>query len=214
VVHDAPTIDAYYDALKNAIVFPAGILQLPLFDPKADDAVNYGGIGAIIGHEMTHGFDDQGRQFDAHGNLKNWWAPEDLKRFNVRAQCIVNQFDAYVPIDHMHENGKLVLGESIADLGGLTIAYNAFQKTAEGRANAPKIEGYTPDQRFFIKYAQVWAKVDRPEFARLLLSVDPHPLGIIRAFAAPSNMPAFSRAFGCKPGDKMVRPANERCQIW
>jgi putative endopeptidase len=171
-----PTIDAYYNLLKNEIVFPAGILQPPFFDPKADDAVNYGDTGAVIGHEMTHGFDDQGRQFDAHGNLKNWWTPEDLKRFNERAQCIVKQFDAYTPIDHLHENGKLVLGESIADLGGLAIAYKAFQKTTEGRANAPKIDGYTPDQRFFISYAQSWAEVDRPEFARLMLSVNPHPL--------------------------------------
>jgi putative endopeptidase len=209
-----PTINAYYRDKMNEIVFPAGILQPPFFDPKADDAVNYGGIGAVIGHEMTHGFDDQGRQFDAHGNLKNWWTPEDLKRFNARAGCIVNQFDAYTPVDQLHENGKLVLGESIADLGGLTIAYKAFQKTAEGRANAPKIDGYTPDQRFFINYAQLWATSVRPQFVRLLLNVDPHPIGFIRAFAAPSNMPAFARAFGCKPGDKMVRPPQQRCQIW
>ena len=209
-----PTVNAYYDPQMNEIVFPAGILQPPFFDPKADDAVNYGGIGAVIGHEMTHGFDDQGRQFDAHGNLKNWWTPQDLKRFKARAQCIVNQFDHYVAIGHQHENGKLVLGEAIADLGGLTIAYKAFKKTPEGRANAPKIDGYTPDQRFFISYAQIWATNIRPQFARLLLSVDPHPLGFIRAFAAPSNMPAFAKAFGCPAGSPMVRPADERCQIW
>ncbi len=209
-----PTVNAYYDPQMNEIVFPAGILQPPFFDPKADDAVNYGGIGAVIGHEMTHGFDDQGRQFDAHGNLKNWWTPEDLKRFKARAQCIVNQFDNYVAIGHQHENGKLVLGEAIADLGGLTIAYKAFKKTPEGRANGPKIDGYTPDQRFFIAYGQIWATNIRPQFARLLLSADPHPMGFIRAFAAPSNMPAFARAFGCQPGSAMVRPAGERCQIW
>ena len=208
-----PTVDAYNNGAMNEIVFPAGILQPPFFDPKADDASNYGGIGAVIGHEMTHGFDDEGRKFDAHGNLRDWWTPEDEKNFNARAQCIVNQFDHYVAIDNIHENGKLVLGESIADLGGLTIAYNALEKDLQGKPR-PLIDGYTPEQRFFLAYGQIWASTDRPEFVRLMVNLNPHPLNRFRAIAAPSNMPAFAKAFGCKAGEAMVRPAQLRCKIW
>lgn len=208
-----PTVDAYNNGAMNEIVFPAGILQPPFFDPKADDASNYGGIGAVIGHEMTHGFDDEGRKFDAHGNLRDWWTPEDEKNFNARAQCIVNQFDHYIAIDNIHENGKLVLGESIADLGGLTIAYNALEKDLKGKPR-PLIDGYTPEQRFFLAYGQIWASTDRPEFVRLMVNLNPHPLNRFRAIAAPSNMPAFAKAFGCKEGDAMVRPAALRCKIW
>jgi putative endopeptidase len=209
-----PTVNAYYNPLKNEIVFPAGILQPPFFDPNGDAASNYGGIGAVIGHEMTHGFDDEGRKFDAHGNLKNWWTPQDLKNFKERAQCVEKQFDSYIGIDNIHENGKLVLGESIADLGGLTIAYRAYQKSLEGKPAPKTIDGFTADQRFFIAWAQDWATNMTPQFARLLLTVDPHPLPRFRANGPLSNLAAFGSAFGCKAGDPMVRPANERCRIW
>lgn len=208
-----PTVDAYNNGLMNEIVFPAGILQPPFFDAKADDASNYGGIGAVIGHEMTHGFDDEGRKFDAHGNRRDWWTPEDAKNFNDRAECIVNQFNSYVAIDDVHENGKLVLGESIADLGGLTIAYNALEKDLQGKLR-PLIGGYTPEQRFFLAYSQLWAGTDRPEFVRLMVNLNPHALNRLRSIAAPSNMPAFANAFSCKEGDAMVRSGSLRCQIW
>ena len=208
-----PTVNAYYDPELNEIVFPAGILQPPFFDPKADDASNYGGIGAVIGHEMTHGFDDQGRKFDAKGNLRDWWTPEDAKNFEARAECVVKQFDGYVVEDSLHENGKLVVGESIADLGGLTLAHRALEKALEGKPHT-LIDGFTPDQRFFIAYAQVWAANDRPEFERLLVSTNPHPVDRFRAIAAPSDLPPFAKAFDCKEGEAMVRPAAIRCQIW
>lgn len=208
-----PTVNAYYDPTMNEIVFPAGILQPPFFNPNADDAVNYGAMGVVIGHEMTHGFDDEGRQFDAHGNLVNWWTPQDLKRFNARAQCVEKQFDGYVVEDHLNENGKLVLGESIADLGGLAIAYAAFQQTPEAKSHQ-KIDGFTPDQRFFLGYAQIWAENIRPQFARLLATTDPHPIPRFRTNGPLSNMPTFAQAFGCKAGDPMVRPPAEQCKIW
>ncbi|HVA95580.1 MAG TPA: M13 family metallopeptidase [Candidatus Dormibacteraeota bacterium] len=208
-----PTVNAYYNPVMNEIVFPAGILQPPFFDPHADDASNYGAMGAVIGHEMTHGFDDEGRKFDAQGNLRDWWTPQDAKNFNQRAQCIENQFDGYQVQKGIHENGKLVVGESIADLGGLKIAYRALQKTLQGK-KVPLIGGFTPDQRFFLAYAQIWAANDRPEFERLMVNTDPHPLARFRAIAAPSNMPAFAKAFACNAGDAMVRPPAMRCQIW
>ena len=207
-----PTVNAYYNSSMNEIVFPAGILQLPFFDAKADDASNYGGIGAVIGHEMTHGFDDQGRKFDAHGNRTDWWTPEDLKNFQERAACVEKQFDSYVAIDDIHEKGKLVLGESIADLGGLTIAYKAYQKSLAGKPRPADIDGFTPEQRFFLSFAQIWAGNDRPEFIRLQVNTNPHPLHNFRAIGGPSNMPAFQQAFGCKAGDPMVREV--RCAIW
>jgi putative endopeptidase len=208
------TVNAYYNPQMNEIVFPAGILQPPFYDPKADDAYNYGGIGAVIGHEMTHGFDDQGNKFDKVGNLKNWWTPEDKKRFDERAACIVNQFDGFEVEKGLHENGKLVSGEAIADLGGLTIAYAAYQKSLQGKPKPPVVDGFTADQRFFLGYAHVWATNMRPQFKRLLTNVDPHPLAHFRVNGTLSNMPAFAKAFQCKPDDPMVRPAGERCQIW
>jgi putative endopeptidase len=208
-----PTVNAYYNSKMNEIVFPAGILQPPFFDPDADDASNYGGMGAVIGHEMTHGFDDQGRKFDAQGNLRDWWTPEDEKNFRERAQCVKQQLESYTVQGDLHENGDLVLGESIADLGGLNIAYRALEKELAGK-RPPSIGGFTPQQRFFLAYTQIWAANDRPEFERLMLNTNPHPLGHLRAIAAPSNMPAFSQAFGCKEGDAMVRAAAMRCQIW
>jgi predicted metalloendopeptidase len=209
-----PTVNAYYNDQMNEIVFPAGILQPPYFDFQQDDALNYGAMGAIIGHEMTHGFDDQGRQFDAQGNMKNWWTPDDQKNFEARGACIVHQFDGYFVEDKLHENGKLVEGESIADLGGLAISYAAYHKSLEGKPQTKDASGYTPDQRFFIAYAQSWEENMRPEFSRLLTNVDPHPLPKFRVIGPLSNLPAFARAFNCKAGDPMVRPPGDRCGIW
>jgi predicted metalloendopeptidase len=207
-----PTVNAYYNPLRNEIVFPAGILQPPFFDGRADDAVNYGGIGAVIGHEMTHGFDDEGRKFDADGNLTNWWTPKDLESYQARAECVEKQFSGYVVEKGLNVNGKLVLGESIADLGGLKIAYNAFRKSLEGKPEPEKIAGFTADQRFFLSFGRVWATNDRPEFARLVTKTNEHPLDRFRAIGAPSNMAEFARAFSCKAGDPMVR--SEACAIW
>jgi predicted metalloendopeptidase len=207
-----PTVNAYYQSARNEIVFPAGILQPPFFDADADDAVNYGGIGAVIGHEMTHGFDDSGRKFDAQGNQREWWTPDDLKNYEARAKCVEKQFDAYVVEGDLHENGKLVLGESIADLGGVAIAHRAFLKSLEGKPAPAPIDGLTADQRFFLSWARIWATNDRPEFAKLIVNTNPHPLGRFRAIAPPSNLPAFARAFSCKAGDPMVRA--EVCEIW
>ncbi len=207
-----PTVNAYYNPLRNEIVFPAGILQPPFFDGKADDAVNYGGIGAVIGHEMSHGFDDEGRKFDAQGNLKDWWTPEDLKNYEARAACVEKQFSAYVVDGGLHVNGKLVLGEAIADLGGLRIAYDAYRRSLEGKPAPPEIDGFTPDQRFFLAFARDWSTGDRPEFARLVTKTNEHPLDRFRAIGAPSNMPEFRKAFDCKPGDPMVRA--QVCAIW
>jgi predicted metalloendopeptidase len=209
-----PTVNAYYNPQLNEIVFPAGILQPPFFDFQADDAHNYGATGAIIGHEMTHGFDDEGSQFDAQGNMKNWWTSEDKKNFDARGACIANQFDAFVVEDNLHENGKLVEGESIADLGGIAIAYAAYQKAIEGKPQPKDIDGFTPDQRFFIAYAQSWEENMRPEYSRMLTNVDPHPSPKYRVIGPLSNLPAFAHAFGCKAGDPMMRPPANRCGIW
>ncbi len=209
-----PTVNAYYTPLHNEIVFPAGILQPPFFDAKADDAFNYGSIGSVIGHEMTHGFDDQGSQFDADGNLKNWWTPEDLKNFRERGDCIAKQFDAFEVEPGLHGNGKLEEGESIADLGGLVIAYAAFQKTLAGKPAPPDVDGFTADQRFFLGFSAHWAANYRPEVARLLAKTDPHPLNAFRVDAALSNMPVFAKAWGCAADSKMVRPEAIRCRIW
>lgn len=207
-----PTVNAYNNSSMNEIVFPAGILQPPFYDPKADDAVNYGGMGAVIGHEITHGFDDHGSQFDGHGDLKNWWTPEDLRNFKERAACVQTQFDNYVVDGDLHENGKLVLGESIADLGGITIAYAAYEKSLEGKPRPPEKDGFTPEQRFFLGWAQVWGANDRPEYERLIASTNPHPLPRFRGNGPLSNMAEFAKAFGCKKGDPMVR--EQVCKIW
>jgi putative endopeptidase len=209
-----PTVNAYYDPNMNEIVFPAGILQPPFFDAMADDALNYGGIGAVIGHEMTHGFDDQGAQYDAQGNLHNWWTAEDLKNFKERTACIEKQFDSFVVADDLHENGKLVLGESIADLGGLTLAHMAFGRTLAGKPESPKIDGFSPEQRFFLSFARIWAATARPEYERMSVTVDPHPLPRFRANGALMNMSAFAQAFDCKPGDPMVKATGQVCKIW
>ena len=207
-----PTVNAYNNSSMNEIVFPAGIMQPPFYDPKADDAVNYGGMGAVIGHEITHGFDDHGSQFDGQGNLKNWWSADDLKNFKERAQCVSDQFDGYVVDDDLHENGKLVLGESIADLGGLTISYAAYEKSLQGEPQPPEKDGFTPEQQFFLGWAQVWGANERLEYARLMANTNPHPLPRFRGNGPLSNMPEFARAFGCKKGDAMVR--EKGCKIW
>jgi len=208
-----PTLNAYYNPQNNEIVFPAGILQPPFFDPNADDALNYGGIGSVIGHEMTHGFDDQGAKFDPAGNLSNWWSEADLKAFKERAGCIVNQFNAFEVEKGLNQNGSLVQGESIADLGGLVIAYAAFQKAMEGKPRV-NIDGFTPEQRFFLGFARGWATNMRPEIQRLIVLQDPHPLAKFRVNGPLSNMPQFAAAFACKEGDLMARPEKERCAIW
>ena len=191
-----PTVNAYYSPSMNEIVFPAGILQPPFFDPKADDASNYGGIGAVIGHEMTHGFDDSGRQFDADGNLKDWWTPEDAKRFTERSTALANQYSAYVAIDDLHVNGKLTMGENIADLGGLTVAYLALEKTLAGKPRPALIDGFTPEQRFFLAFGQIWRSKLTPERVRLLVQTDPHSPNRWRVFGPLANTPAFREAFG------------------
>lgn len=207
-----PTVNAYNNSSMNEIVFPAGIMQPPFYDPNADDAVNYGGMGAVIGHEITHGFDDHGSKFDGKGNLKDWWTPEDLKNFQSRAKCVSDQFDGYVVDGDLHENGKLVLGESIADLGGLAIAYAAYEKSLEGKPRPPDRDGFTPEQRFFLGWAQVWGANERLEYARLMANTNPHPLGRFRANGPLSNMAEFAKAFGCKHGEAMVR--EQACKIW
>jgi predicted metalloendopeptidase len=208
-----PTVNAYYNPNMNEIVFPAGILQPPFFDAQADDAVNYGGIGAVIGHEMTHGFDDEGRQFDAHGNLTDWWSPESTARFKERSRAIVKQFSAYVPIDDLHINGELTQGENIADLGGVKIAYAALQKALAGQPRTP-IGGYTPEQRFFLSWATVWHESVRPEAARLQVHTDPHSPAQFRVNGPLSNLAEFSAAFDVPEGTPMRRPAVERVVIW
>ena len=208
-----PTVNAYYNPPMNEIVFPAGILQPPFYDPKADDAVNYGGIGAVIGHEMTHGFDDQGRQYDAKGNLRDWWTKEDADKFNAKAAVVGKQYDAFTPLDSVHVNGKLTMGENLADLGGLTIAYQAFEKTPQAKGHV-KIDGFTPEQRFFLGYAQIWRTNIRPAAVRQQVQTDPHSPGQFRTNGPLMNMPEFYQAFGCQDGNKMMRPTADRSKIW
>ena len=209
-----PTVNAGYNTLNNDISFPAGILQAPFFNPDADDAINYGAIGAIIGHEITHGYDDSGSEFDALGNLKNWWTESDKKNFDARADCVINQFSAFEAEPGLHLQGKLVSGESIADLGGLYVAYDAYLKSLEGKPRPADIDGFTPDQRFFLGWAQAWAEKTTPETTRLQTQSDPHPLSRFRVNGPLSNMPKFAEAFQCKAGDAMVREEAKRCQIW
>jgi putative endopeptidase len=207
------TINAYYDSRLNEIVFPAGILQPPFFDARADDAANYGGIGCIIGHEMTHGYDDQGRQFDAHGNLRNWWTPQCAARFRQRAAAIVQQFNDYIAVDSLHLNGELTQGENIADLGGVKLSYAALEKSMAGQPLA-KIDGFTPEQRFFLSFASIWRNNIRPEAARLRAQTDPHSPGRLRVIGPLSNLPEFFAAFEVPAGAPMRRPESERVVIW
>lgn len=208
-----PTVNAYYSPTLNEIVFPAGILQFPFFDPKADDAVNYGGIGAVIGHEMSHGFDDTGSQYDKDGNLKNWWTEEDRAKFNEKTKALGDQFSAYTVVDTIHVLGKLTMGENIGDLGGLNAAYTAFKMTKQGQGNE-KIDGFTPDQRFFLSWAQVWRGNILPETAAQLIKTDSHSPGPYRTIGAPVNMDAWYKAFDVQPGDKLYKKPEDRIRLW
>jgi len=209
-----PTVNAYYNPSMNEIVFPAGILQPPFFSATADDAVNYGGMGSVIGHEMSHGFDDQGAQFDPQGNLKNWWSEADLAAFKQRTGLVTSQYDGYTVLDTVHVQGKLTLGENIADLGGLNIAYAALQKSMQGKPRPPLIDGFTPEQRFFLAWAQIWRQNITPQAQQQRIMTDPHSPGRWRTNGPVSNMPEFAKAFGCKPGDPMVRGDAVRASIW
>ena len=209
-----PTSNAYYSASMNEIVFPAGILQPPAFDVTATDAVNYGAIGVVIGHEISHGFDDQGAKFDAQGRLKDWWTAADNEKFEARGQCVVRQFEGYFIEPGIHHNGKLVLGESIGDLAGAKLAYLAYRKSREGKGPEPTIDGFTPEQQFFLSWGQWRGDEIRPETQRTMIQTDPHPIAKFRVNGPLSNLPAFSEAFSCKPGDAMVRPKADRCEVW
>ncbi len=211
-----PTVNAYYEPTMNSVNFPAGILQPPFFDKQMDDAVNFGAIGAVIGHELTHGFDDEGRQFDAKGNLRDWWTPRDAKEFEQRAECFVNQYSGYTAVDDIKLNGKLTLGENTADNGGLRLAYMALMEQLAGHSGASqpqgKIDGFTPEQRLFLGFAQIWCSKHTDEDARMRATVDPHSPGKIRVNGVVSNMPEFQKAFGCKAGQPMVPP--KECRVW
>jgi endothelin-converting enzyme len=207
------TVNAGYHPILNEILFPAAILQPPFFNVEADDAVNYGAIGAAIGHEMTHGFDDQGRKSDGDGILRDWWTEDDDRRFRERAQILIKQFNQYNPIDTMHVNGELTQGENIADLGGLTISYNAYHMSLNGK-EAAVLDGFTGNQRFFIGWAQVWREKIRDEELRRRIITDVHSPGIYRVIGIMSNMPQFYAAFDVLEGDPMYRSSEERAEIW
>jgi putative endopeptidase len=207
------TVNAYYDPTTNEITFPAAIMQPPFYDPNVDDAANYGTMGSIIGHELTHGFDDQGSQFDAEGNMKMWWWSTDYTNFKEKTKLIIKQFDEYVAIDTLHVNGSMTQGENIADLGGLTMSYYAYKKSLGGK-QSNVIGGYTGEQRFFIAWAQGWKSKCRDEELKRLLTMDYHSPAYFRAFAPLTNMKEFYEAFGVKPGDKMYVPEEKRVEIW
>jgi putative endopeptidase len=210
-----PTVNAYYSGSRNEIVFPAGILQPPFFDKKMDDPVNFGGIGVVIGHELTHGFDDQGRKFDPQGNLRDWWTKQDGEEFEKRAACVADEYSGFTAVDDLKLNGKLTLGENTADNGGARIALAALMSMIEqdksGKA-AEKIDGYTPEQRFFLGFGRVWCEKRRPEFSRMLVGVDPHSPGKFRVNGTVQNMPEFQKAWGCKAGQPMV--SANACHVW
>jgi putative endopeptidase len=208
-----PTVNAYFDPTQNDINFPAGILQPPFFDYSLDDAVNYGAIGAVIGHEITHGFDDQGRHYDADGNLADWWTAEDAARFEARTKKVVEQFGGYEALPGLKVNGELTLGENIADLGGVSIAFEALERSLAGKERKT-IDGFTPEQRFFLSFAQVWRTNIRDDALRQQLAVDPHSPGQFRAFGALVNLQPFYDAFGIREGDPMWRKPEDRAKIW
>jgi predicted metalloendopeptidase len=208
-----PTVNAYYNPSMNEIVFPAGILQPPFFDFTADDAVNYGGIGVVIGHEISHGFDDEGSKFDAEGNLKEWWSPETRKQFDERTGTLADQFDRFMPIDSLHINGKATLGENIGDLGGLAISYTALQNSLKGKKTA-LIDGFTPDQRFYISFAQIWRRNVRPEQLRRQLKTDVHSPAEYRVNGSLPNLQTFFDAFGGDSSSAMYLAPAKRALIW
>lgn len=208
-----PTVNAYANPTNNEVVFPAGILQFPFFDKDADDAINYGGIGMVIGHEMTHLFDDQGRQYDANGNLRDWWTKQDAERFKTKTQAVVNQYNNYTVLDNLRLNGQLTLGENLADLGGITLAYQAFKLTKQGQSTE-KVDGFTPDQRFFLGFAQVWRIKVRDETERAGISTDPHSPAKFRVNGPLTNFAPFYRAFDVKPGQKLYKPEIDQAKVW
>ncbi|MFN8586463.1 MAG: M13 family metallopeptidase [Candidatus Eisenbacteria bacterium] len=208
-----PTVNAFYSSAFNSINFPAGILQAPFYDPAWDDALNYGGIGAVIGHEMTHGFDDRGRQFDADGNLRDWWKSADAEHYKARADLVAAQFDGYTVNDSLHVNGRVTLGENIADLGGLAVAYAAFEKAIAGKPRT-LVDGFTPEQRFFLSWARVWRTLQTPEDLATQVETDPHSPAAWRVNGPMSNLEEFAKAFGCRGGDAMVRGQEQRARIW
>jgi endothelin-converting enzyme/putative endopeptidase len=207
-----PTVNAYYHPLENTINFPAGILQPPFFDATIDDAINYGAIGAVIGHEMTHGFDDQGRRFAANGNLEDWWTEDDAANFEAKAKCFIDQYGAYVAVDDVKMNGKLTLGENVADNGGLRVAFMALMDTLDEAARKKKIDGFTPEQRFFLGWAQVWCSNSTDDIKRMQAQTDPHTLPEFRVNGVVSNSPEFRKAYGCTEQQPMVR--KNACQVW
>ncbi|PYV82063.1 MAG: M13 family peptidase, partial [Acidobacteria bacterium] len=210
-----PTVNAYYSPPRNEIVFPAGILQPPFFDKNADDATNFGGIGVVIGHELTHGFDDQGRKYDPQGNLRDWWTPEDGKRFEERASCVANEYSGFSAVDDLKLNGRLTLGENTADNGGARIALMAlhhFIADDKNGSSGQTIGGYTPDQRFFLGFSRVWCELRRPEYSRAQVTTNPHSPGKWRVNGVVQNMPEFDDAFGCKKGQPMV--SENACHVW
>jgi endothelin-converting enzyme/putative endopeptidase len=209
-----PTMNAYYNPSMNEIVVPAGYLQPPGFDPKGLDAINYGAVGVSIGHEISHGVDDEGAQFDATGKLENWWTDTDFKNFQTRTACTTKQYDSYFVEPGLHLQGKLVTGEALGDLGGVNLAYRAYKRSREGKGPESTVDGFTPDQQFFLAEAQWRGMIVRPESARVAVSVDPHPPGKFRVLGPLSNMPEFEHAFSCKAGDEMVRSEAERCSVW
>jgi endothelin-converting enzyme/putative endopeptidase len=213
-----PTVNAYYNPQMNDINFPAGQLQPPFYDPRQDDAVNYGSIGGTIGHELTHGFDDEGRQFDAKGNLEDWWTPADARQFTERADCVVSEYNGFVGVDDLHVNGKLTLGENLADLGGLKLAFLAYLDRAQKQGTdlhakgTAEYAGLTPDQQFFVAYGQSWCQNNRPENLRVRIQSDPHSPEEFRVNGVVPNLPEFQKAFACKAGQPMA-PV-KRCAVW
>jgi endothelin-converting enzyme/putative endopeptidase len=205
-----PTVNAFYSPQNNSINFPAGILQYPFFDPRRDMALNYGGVGAVIGHEMTHGFDDQGRKFDANGNLRDWWTPADGAEFEKRAACIANEYSGFTATGDVKLNGRLTLGENTADNGGLRVALMALQETLKGKED--KVDGFTPEQRVFLGFAQVWCENMAPQESRQRAMTDPHSPGRYRVNGTLQNMPEFQKAFSCKAGQPMV--SENACHVW
>jgi putative endopeptidase len=207
------TVTAYYDPSQNEIVFPAGILQFPYFDFSADDAINYGGIGMVIGHEMTHAFDDQGAQFDKEGNVKNWWTKEDYQKFRDRTSQLADLYSSFTVLDTVHIKGALTLGENTADNGGIAIAYDAFKITEQGKGSE-KIDGFTPDQRFFLSIARIWRVKTRDAFLRTYVNTNPHSPAMWRVNGPLMNFDPFYRAFGLQPGDKNYKAAEQRVRVW
>ncbi|MEI6508856.1 MAG: M13 family metallopeptidase, partial [Bacteroidota bacterium] len=207
------TVNAYYNPVNNEIVFPAAIMQPPFFNPLADDAVNYGAIGAVIGHEFSHGFDDQGSKFDSHGNMNNWWSDNDKQKFEAKTKILADQYNKFSVEDKVFVNGQLTLGENIADFAGLTVSYDAYQRSLKGKSKV-NIDGFTPEQRFFIGFAQVWKNNSRPEYLRQQVMTDPHSPGRFRVLGPLSNMPEYYSAFGVKSGDKMYIDEKSRAKIW